>query len=85
MDAVKIAVVGAGSWGTALANVLALKGFQVDLWVYEEEVCRQILELRENQVFLPGVTLSKNLMPSNDLVKVIREKRLRCWSFLHTL
>ncbi|MDD2317064.1 MAG: 3-hydroxyacyl-CoA dehydrogenase NAD-binding domain-containing protein, partial [Desulfobacterales bacterium] len=37
MHAVKIAVVGAGSWGTALANVLALKGFQVDLWVYEEE------------------------------------------------
>jgi glycerol-3-phosphate dehydrogenase (NAD(P)+) len=76
MDAVKIAVVGAGSWGTALANVLALKGFQVDLWVYEEEVCRQILELRENQVFLPGVKLSKNLMPSNDLLKVIREKDL---------
>ena len=76
MHAVKIAVVGAGSWGTALANVLALKGFQVDLWVYEEEVCRQILEVRENQVFLSGVKLSENLVPSNDLVKVVRGKDL---------
>lgn len=35
---VRIGVVGGGSWGTAIANHMALKGFDVDLWVREEEV-----------------------------------------------
>lgn len=39
---VKIGVVGGGSWGTALANHMALKGLAVDLWVREEDVYRQI-------------------------------------------
>jgi glycerol-3-phosphate dehydrogenase (NAD(P)+) len=34
----KIAIVGAGSWGTAIADLLACKGYQVDLWVFEKEV-----------------------------------------------
>ena len=37
-----IGVVGAGSWGTALAHLLAQKGHDVDLWAYEPEVCKQI-------------------------------------------
>ena len=72
----KIGVVGAGSWGTALANVLAEKGFAVDLWVYEPEVCHQIQTFHENQVFLPGCMLSDNIHPSNDLEKVVSEKNI---------
>ena len=34
----KIGVIGAGSWGTTLANVLAKKGFDVTLWVYEQDL-----------------------------------------------
>ena len=69
-----IGVVGAGSWGTALANLLAVKGFAVDHWVYEAEVKAQMLEKRENQRFLPGVTLSDNLHPSGDLESVVAGK-----------
>ena len=70
----KIAVVGAGSWGTALANLLACKGYRVDFWVFEPEVREQILNDRENKVFLPGFKLSENLFPSNDLKAVVSGK-----------
>ncbi len=72
----KIGVVGAGSWGTALANLLGCKGYPLDWWVFEQDVCRQIAKQRENKVFLPGVTLSPNLHPSNDLQAVVSDKDL---------
>lgn len=72
----KIAVVGAGSWGTVLAGLLASKGYTVDLWVFEKEVKDQIQQSRENRVFLPGITLSENLFPSNDLARVVSGKDL---------
>ena len=53
----KIGVVGAGSWGTALANLLATKGFSIDLWAFEEEVKDQILQFGENKIFLPDIKL----------------------------
>jgi glycerol-3-phosphate dehydrogenase (NAD(P)+) len=70
----KIGVVGAGSWGTALANLLAAKGFAIDLWVFEKEVKEQIHQSGENAVFLPGFKLSSNLHPSNDLAEVVSAK-----------
>ncbi|MBN1931573.1 MAG: NAD(P)H-dependent glycerol-3-phosphate dehydrogenase [Desulfobacterales bacterium] len=76
MNDTKIGVVGAGSWGTALANLLCLKGHKIDHWVYESQVKEQIQNQRENKVFLPGVTLSKNLNPSNDLEAVVSDKDL---------
>jgi len=76
VHAVKIGVVGAGSWGTALADLLALKGFKVDLWVFEKEVKEQIQEYRENKVFLPGFQLSANIFPSNDIYEVISKKNI---------
>jgi glycerol-3-phosphate dehydrogenase (NAD(P)+) len=72
----KIGVVGAGSWGTALANLLATKGFSIDLWTFEEEVRDQILQSGENKIFLPDIKLSSNLHPTNDLAKVVSEKNL---------
>lgn len=67
----KIGVIGAGSWGTALANLLAEKGYDVTLWAYEKEVAQDILSHRENKLFLPGIDLSPNLTPSNDLEAVV--------------
>ena len=72
----RIGVVGAGSWGTALANLLATKGYPVDWWVFEEDLCRQLAEFRENDVFLPGIRLSENLRPTNDLTAVVQDKDL---------
>lgn len=72
----KIGVIGAGAWGTALANHLAEKGFDVDLWAFEAEVCADILEARENKLFLPGIRLSQNIRPSNDLDRVAAGKDL---------
>lgn len=71
-----IGVVGAGSWGTALANLLAQKGHAVDLWVFEQEICREIEQTRENKVFLPSVQLSENLKPLNDLAQTVNGKAL---------
>ena len=72
----KIGVVGAGSWGTALANLLALKGYAIDHWVFEKDVKEEMTVLRENRVFLPGFTLSPNLSFDNDLVRVVSGKQI---------
>ncbi len=72
----RIGVVGAGSWGTALAKLLADKGYVLDLWVFEQEVREQIETDRENKVFLPNIKLPDNIIPSNDLEGVVKEKDL---------
>ena len=53
----KCAVVGAGAWGTALANVLAANGHSVALWAREPDVVESINGQRENKRFLPGVCI----------------------------
>lgn len=72
----KIGVVGGGSWGTALANLLACKGYHIDLWVYEESVRDEILSHRENGTFLPGIELPTHLIPHNVLSTVVADKEL---------
>lgn len=74
IDRTRIGVVGAGSWGTAITDLLASRGFQVHLWVFEKDVRMQIQEERENKVFLPGFQLSRNIIPSNDLAEVVSDK-----------
>jgi glycerol-3-phosphate dehydrogenase (NAD(P)+) len=63
----KIAVIGAGSWGTTLADLLAKKGHAVTLWAYEPELVQEMRATRENTLFLPGITLAENLAYTNDL------------------
>lgn len=72
----KLGVVGAGSWGTALANLLATKGYRVEHWVFEKDICVQMATERENKPFLPGIRLSENLYPNNDLQAVVKDKDL---------
>jgi glycerol-3-phosphate dehydrogenase (NAD(P)+) len=72
----RIAVIGAGSWGTALGNMLAQKGYEVNLWVREETVFRQIEQDRVNKDFLPGVTLSPALRPVRSFEEALRGKEL---------
>ncbi len=71
---IRIGVVGAGAWGTALAKLLADKGFALDLWVFEEQVRKQIEQYRENRVFLPEIILPENINATNDLELAVRDK-----------
>jgi glycerol-3-phosphate dehydrogenase (NAD(P)+) len=72
--AFRIGVIGGGSWGTVLADLLAAKGFAVDLWVFERELVEQINSHRENRLFLPGIRLSANLKASNDIAGAVAGK-----------
>lgn len=76
LNQIAIGAVGAGSWGTALANLLAEKGYHIDLWVFEPEIRQQIEQERCNSVFLPGITLSDNLHPTNDIKAAVKGKDL---------
>ncbi len=70
----KIAVVGSGGWGTALAILLADKGYEVKLWSYFKEESEELKKTRENK-FLPGVTLPGNIECSHDLEYVMSGSR----------
>ena len=59
-------VIGAGAWGTALAEVCARAGLDVVLWAREPEVRQSLAERRENSLFLPGVTLSERVSATGD-------------------
>ena len=72
----KIAVIGAGSWGTTLANHLALKGLRVNLWVREDHVFEQIKNERINKVFLPGMKLVPQLKPVGSYEEALHERDL---------
>jgi glycerol-3-phosphate dehydrogenase (NAD(P)+) len=67
----RIAVVGAGAWGTALADHLGRNGHPVRLWVYEAELASSMAESRENTTYLPGCRLSEKIQPSADLAAVV--------------
>ncbi|MGD0310419.1 MAG: 2-dehydropantoate 2-reductase N-terminal domain-containing protein, partial [Acidobacteriota bacterium] len=49
----RISIIGAGSWGTALAVSLARQGRELCLWAHEPEVVESIRRRRENEIFLP--------------------------------
>ncbi|PJW21822.1 NAD(P)H-dependent glycerol-3-phosphate dehydrogenase [Geobacillus thermodenitrificans] len=62
-----ITVLGAGSWGTALALVLADNGHRVQLWSHRAEQVREINEQRTNEKYLPGVRLPEAIIGYDDL------------------
>lgn len=72
MEKTLIAVIGAGSWGTALAQSLAGLNHEVRLWAYEREVVDLILSTRENRPYLPGMKLSETIRPTTDMAEAIR-------------
>ncbi len=75
-DGMRIGVIGAGSWGTTLAHLLAEKGYEVDLWVFEKELCETIQRTRENTLYLSGFPLSQRIVPSHSIQAVTAGRRL---------
>ena len=65
------AVLGAGSWGTALACLLASKGRPVRLWARSREAASRLTEDRENRHYLPGVAFPPELEVTSRLENVI--------------
>lgn len=67
----KISVIGAGAWGTALAEVYSRSGHDVSLWVREDSLAKTLQDTRENSVYLPGIPLSPTLKISGVLQEAI--------------
>ncbi|MGD8265656.1 MAG: NAD(P)H-dependent glycerol-3-phosphate dehydrogenase [Chromatiales bacterium] len=65
-----IGILGAGSWGTALAILLARNGLEVRLWGLEEEI-KRLAEDRENRQFLPGIPFPDKLTPDANLSRAV--------------
>ena len=72
----KIGVIGAGSWGTALAILLGQKGLPVSLWVRRTVLLKKIAETRINSDYLPDIFIPENIELTNDLEEAVRQKNL---------
>jgi glycerol-3-phosphate dehydrogenase (NAD(P)+) len=72
----KVAVIGAGSWGTALASLLAYKGNGVTIWSRGSEVADLINHRHENRVYLPGFSLPETLKATTDIQAAVGDAEL---------
>jgi glycerol-3-phosphate dehydrogenase (NAD(P)+) len=70
----KIGVIGAGAWGTALAMLLADKGHDVALWMYEQDLAEETARTRENRVYLPGFILPASIAVTSSLEAAVRDR-----------
>ena len=71
-----IGVIGAGSWGTTLANLLAKQGHNVTLWCYEADLAERMEQGRVNDIYLPEFTLAENLKVTSELALAVTAKEL---------
>jgi len=65
---VKVTVIGAGAWGTALASVLCQNGNEVTLWGHDPAHLREVRRAGRNEIFLPGIALPPQLKCEPDLL-----------------
>ncbi|HEY1758834.1 MAG TPA: NAD(P)H-dependent glycerol-3-phosphate dehydrogenase [Bryobacteraceae bacterium] len=66
---VNLAIIGGGSWGTALSLLLAPQFQTVRLWMHEADIARQMKATRETSLFLPGFRLPENVSPSSQIAE----------------
>jgi glycerol-3-phosphate dehydrogenase (NAD(P)+) len=72
----RIGVLGAGSWGTTLADLLARKGHQVCLWGYETELVERLRVTRINDLYLPQIELSPDLRFTSQMAEAVADQQL---------
>jgi len=66
-----VTVIGAGSWGSALAIHLAKAGHQVRLWAYEPELVQELNQSHTNSIYLPGFTFPESILACNNITEAI--------------
>ena len=72
----KVAIIGAGSWGTALAAHSARQGLAVTIWARKKDVADQINNLKENPAFLPGLKLPGKIKAVNNMREALAGQKL---------
>lgn len=66
----KVSIIGAGGWGTALACILNENLHKVQIWAFEKSVTDEINILHTNNIFLPGIKLPENIKAVNDIAQL---------------
>ena len=72
----KLAVIGGGSWGTALAIVLTPHFSHIRLWVYEEDLAERMSASRQNDVYLPGFSLPGHIQVTSRLETALEDAEI---------
>jgi len=68
----KLAIIGAGSWGTALTIVLGPRFPEIRLWVYEQDLALRMKQCRENDLYLPGHAIPPHVEVTSDLAEAVQ-------------
>ena len=72
----KVCVLGAGSWGSALALVLAKKGYEVIMWTLSKEQSDKINKTKENIDYLPGILLPNNISVTTNIEEAVKDSKI---------
>lgn len=70
-----ISIIGAGSWGTTLACLLSEKGYDVTLWVHEEDLAKEIDQKRINSIYLPETIIPNDIRILNNIEEALKKAR----------
>lgn len=74
----KISVIGSGSWGTAIAILLAENKHDVTLWSYLSAECDDLIKHKENRPFLPGVPIPESIQHTNHILNCVNADIIVC-------
>ena len=72
----EFSVIGAGSWGTVLSNLLALNSHKVKIWTKNNSIYQEILSVNKNSKYLPNLNISKNVLPTLNLRECFGEEKI---------
>ncbi len=72
----EFSVIGAGSWGTVLSNLLALNNHRVKIWTKNSSIYQEILSVNKNSKYLPNLNISKNVLPTLNLRECFGEEKI---------
>ena len=72
----KVTVIGSGSWGTALAVMLAKNGHEVVIWSRRQDAVDELLNDRKNERYLPGVVIPENIQATTDREAAVAEAEI---------